>query len=255
MKKTLFDVSESGIATFTIDRPNRRNAIDYDVMDRLKEAIQVCKDNSLIKALIITGSGDKAFCSGGDLDVFHSIKTEQEAAIMLMKMGRILYELLTLEKPTVAVMNGVAVGGGCEIAAACDIRIGSEHSRMGFIQGNLGITTGWGGGSILFEKLPYNQALSMLQTAKLYSAQEAKELGFLQYIALHEERMEKAYEVLEEAVQKPLQVLSSYKQIVKRKWEQSNLWDRINVEILTCAKLWDSEPHHQAVEKFMTKSK
>ncbi|WP_110112937.1 enoyl-CoA hydratase/isomerase family protein [Bacillus sp. CGMCC 1.16541] len=255
MEKTLFSVADNGIATFIIDRPQRRNAIDYDVMNDLEKALQICKDDQSIKALIITGSGDKAFCSGGDLEVFHTIKTEEEATVMLMKMGRIVYELLTLEKPTVALINGTAVGGGCEIAAACDIRIGSNHSRMGFAQGNLGITTGWGGGAILFEKLPYHQALTMLQTAQLYTAQEGKDFGFLQYITNYENLTEKADEVLKEMIQKPTPVLVAYKQVVKRKWEQSNLWDRIRIEILTCAKLWESEPHYLAVEKFMMKSK
>lgn len=110
MKPYLLEEREQGCLLFTINRPEKRNAINFDVMDGLSEAINRTKKPG-VKALIITGAGEDAFSSGGDLSIFHQLKTEEEAYGMLSKMSNILYRLLTLPKPTIALINGTAVGG------------------------------------------------------------------------------------------------------------------------------------------------
>ena len=132
--------NEDGIMTFTINREEKRNAINYAVMDGLKEVITYIKNHDDVRFLVVTGAGEKSFCSGGDLSEFHSLETEEEAFGMLNKMGQILYDLATLPVPTIALINGTAVGGGCEIATACDFRLIASHAKAGFIQGSLAIT-------------------------------------------------------------------------------------------------------------------
>src|SRR4051812_19543202 len=105
---------QSGILLFTIKREEKRNAVNYAVMDGLKAAVERAKKDD-VRVLAITGEGEQAFCSGGDLSIFHALHTEREAYNMLAKMGDVLYKLATLPKPTVALLNGPAVGGGCEI--------------------------------------------------------------------------------------------------------------------------------------------
>lgn len=170
---------KDGILTFTIDREEKRNAVNDEVMNGLKQVIKHIKENRDVRFLVVTGAGDKAFCSGGDLTEFHSLKTAEEAFGMLSKMGNILYELATLHVPTIALINGTAVGGGCEIATACDFRLVASHAKCGFIQGTLAITTGWGGGTYLFERgLRHDRALKMLIDAKPYTAQQLYEIGW-----------------------------------------------------------------------------
>lgn len=147
-------------------------------MDGLETAIHMAGKKS-VKALAITGEGDQAFCSGGDLSSFHNLKTESKAFGMLSRMAALLKKLLFLRKPTIAILNGTAVGGGCELAAACDYRIAKAGIKAGFIQGTLAITTGWGGGSIIMEKMLPANAMRMLMEAKLYTEEELKELGFI----------------------------------------------------------------------------
>lgn len=168
-----------GILTFTIDREEKRNAVNDEVMNGLKQVIKYIKENEDVRFLVVTGEGEKAFCSGGDLSEFHSLKTAEEAFGMLSKMGNILYELATLHVPTIALINGTAVGGGCEIATACDFRLVASHAKCGFIQGTLAITTGWGGGTYLFERgLRHDRALKMLIDAKPYDAQTLYDIGW-----------------------------------------------------------------------------
>ncbi|MGM0844490.1 MAG: enoyl-CoA hydratase/isomerase family protein [Bacillota bacterium] len=252
MEDYLLEKTEKGILVFTINREEKRNAINYEVMDGLQKAIDEATADDDIKLLVITAAGGKAFCSGGDLDIFHGLKTEEQAYSMLRKMGDILYQLATLPKITAALVDGSAVGGGCEIAAACDFRAARKDVKMGFIQGRLAITTGWGGGSLLMEKIMYGDALSLLGTAELYSAGELQEMGFVNYL-LEKADVPSLVQNMESFLNKDVNVLTAYKLSVKEKWESVNLYERIDKEIRQCAKLWEKEEHHRAVDKFLSK--
>ncbi|MFS0778750.1 enoyl-CoA hydratase/isomerase family protein [Neobacillus sp. 3P2-tot-E-2] len=242
---------EKGYLLFTITRSEKRNAVNYDVMQGLTEAISLMNDPT-IKALVITGEGDQAFCSGGDLSVFHQLQTKEEAYGMLSKMSHILYSLATLTKPTIALLNGTAVGGGCELAAACDFRLAREGIRAGFVQGKQAITTGWGGGTILSEKLPAARSMMLLMEAEIQTAEYLKEAGFIDqvysnnYISACETFMEKLLAV-------DLKVLESYKMMWILKWEENKLRERIEKEVRNCSVLWESESHHEYVQNFISK--
>ncbi|MEA3318822.1 MAG: enoyl-CoA hydratase/isomerase family protein [Bacillota bacterium] len=235
---------------FTINRPDKRNAIDYDVMNELKSAINQVRENQDIRAFIITGSGNQSFCSGGDLSVFHALHTKEDAYSMLSKMGGILYDLMTLPVPTVALINGTAIGGGCEIASACDQRWALTHAKLGFVQGRLGITTGWGGASMLMEKIPHASAIKMLTSAKTYTASEAVELGFIQKVVPFFEPQS-----LQEEIAVSSAVLRSYKKSFISRWEQTALKERMLAEIEQCSVLWEQDEHHDAVKAFLESKK
>ena len=243
-----------GILTFTIDREEKRNAVNDEVMNGLKQVIKYIKENEDVRFLVVTGEGEKAFCSGGDLSEFHSLKTAEEAFGMLSKMGNILYELATLHVPTIALINGTAVGGGCEIATACDFRLVASHAKCGFIQGTLAITTGWGGGTYLFERgLRHDRALKMLIDAKPYDAQTLYDIGWA--MRVFDGPKEEALEAFIEDMKKiHPSVHRAYKDIELRKWRERNVYGRVMEEIKLCAKLWESEEHEKAVERFLSKS-
>ncbi|MDR6998015.1 enoyl-CoA hydratase/isomerase family protein [Neobacillus niacini] len=243
--------SEKGYLLFTITRVDKRNAVDYDVMEGLSKAIHLAADPD-VSALVITGEGEKAFCSGGDLSVFHMLEKEEEAYFMLSKMSKILYSLLTLPIPTIALMNGHAVGGGCEIAIACDFRLARKGIKAGFIQGKQAITTGWGGGTILAEKLLTPLSMKLLMDAEVQKAERLTEIGLID--ALYEnDPIKECESYLENLLSKDKAVLQSYKQIWIRRWEETNLQERIEKEVQNCARLWESETHHHYVKMFMNK--
>ncbi|WP_053366095.1 enoyl-CoA hydratase/isomerase family protein [Bacillus sp. FJAT-27245] len=243
---------DGGILLFTIEREEKRNAINYEIMDGLQRLIKEAHGEG-IKAVAITGAGDRAFCSGGDLAEFHTLKTKGEALTMLSKMANILYSLLTLPKPTVAVLNGTAVGGGCELASACDFRIAKKGIKAGFIQGKQGITTGWGGGSILSEKMAGSHAMRLLMEAEPLPAEELTAAGFIDEI--FESDTEKAAIVfLSKMVRHETGVLEGYKRVWAAKWKATKLKDRIESEVDFCSTLWESEAHHRHVAEFLKRS-
>ncbi|KGR73794.1 enoyl-CoA hydratase/isomerase family protein [Ureibacillus sinduriensis] len=244
-----------GVITFTIDRAEKRNAINDEVMEGFKKVITYIKEHNDVRFLVITGSGEQAFCSGGDLSEFHFLKTEAEAFGMLSKMGNILYDLATLHVPTIALINGAAVGGGCEIATACDFRLVASHAKCGFIQGTLSITSGWGGGTYLFERgLRHDQALKMLIESKKYDAQLLYEMGWA--MGVFEGSKEQALEAFIGDMRNiHPDVHRAYKEIELRKWKEKNMYERVMEEIRLCAKLWESDAHNEAVARFLNKTK
>ena len=120
------------------------------VMVGVEEFNEQVKIEYAIHVAVLTGEGNEAFFAGGDLSEVHKLRTAQETFPILSSMADLLYKLSTLPMPVIALVNGVAVGGGCEIAMACDYRLISSKAKAGFIQGTLSITTGWGGATLLF---------------------------------------------------------------------------------------------------------
>ncbi|MDM5295562.1 enoyl-CoA hydratase/isomerase family protein [Peribacillus simplex] len=242
-----------GIMKILINRPEKRNAVNYQLMDELKSILSKAAHDDEVKLLVLTGAGSEAFCSGGDLSEFQDLHTEEEAFTMLSKMGEILYTLAVFPKPTFALINGSAVGGGCEIATACDFRLAKSGAKLGFVQGTLGITTGWGGASLLLEKIPEQKALKLLLDAKIHKAEEAKEFGFVDEIV--GEGLDGWEKFAEDFLRHETGVLMAYKRLLVHKWEYSGLRGRMDAEIRECSKLWASDEHHDAVGRFLNKKK
>ncbi|MGM9925266.1 MAG: enoyl-CoA hydratase/isomerase family protein [Bacillus sp. (in: firmicutes)] len=241
-----------GVCTLSINRIEKHNAINFGLIREFGRRLDEARMDDEIKLVVIRGAGEKAFCSGGDLSEFHALKTEVEAYGMLSQMGEVLYKIATFPKPTIAYINGVAVGGGCEIAAACDLRVAHHQARMGFVQGNQGITTGWGGGTLLTERISQDGALRMLWSAGVITAEEAKIAGFISEIIDVDQDIER---YVQDFKDKQSGVLQAYKQILVRKWERTDVKKRMEEEIAVCAKLWESDEHHAAVAEFRNRRK
>lgn len=248
MEKVKLNI-ENEIAWITLNRPEKRNAIDYDVIELFNEKLDIVHRNHGAKVVVITGTGDEAFCSGGDLSVFHRIHTKLDAEDMLLKMAKVLHKLFFFPKPTVAYLNGTAVGGGCEIATACDLRIASKNIKLGFIQGKLGITTGWGGSTYLMERVNNQEAFHLLMTADPFDATTGIKNGFVQNICDKEN-----FEVwLSTLTKQSLGVLMAYKQRLLARYDSERIFKRVLDEIEDCSTLWESPEHHEAVQRFMNK--
>lgn len=249
MEKVLYAV-ENNIGWITINRPEIRNAVDFDVMELLDQYIEEAQKNESVKILIITGQGSQAFCAGGDLRAFSALRTEKEAYRMLSKMGEVLKSLFFFPKPTVALLNGTAVGGGCELAAACDMRIASANVKLGFVQGTLGITTGWGGGTYLLERISKIEALDMLWGAGKMTAKQARDKGFLQYVIRDGDLKLECAKYLRRFTDQSVDVLEAYKRVYLNSLPRQEIISRVEDEIKGCAKLWEADSHHQAVSEF-----
>ncbi|TQR17830.1 enoyl-CoA hydratase/isomerase family protein [Psychrobacillus vulpis] len=240
---------------FEINRPTIHNAINAEVMEGFKQFINQIKTNNSLKIGVITGAGEKSFCSGGDLSVFHQLKTEKESYRMLSETAKVLYEVATLPIPIIALINGTAVGGGCEIATLCDYRLVKKDAKCGFIQGKLAITSGWGGGTYLLEKgMRHDHALQMLTEAVPYPSDHLLAIGWATEV-FEGEKLDALQKFIEKMIVPHATVLQAYKMQAIRKWEQTKLYDRIMEEVAACSILWEQEIHHDAVNTFLKNKK
>ena len=181
---------EGKIAIFTINRPRAFNAIDVETWQGLNDSMADFRDDPELWVGIVTGTGDKAFCSGADIkDTLPYMKEHSEWLWPAApKYG------LDLWKPLIAAINGVALGGGLEIALACDIRIASENARLGTPEVTLGIMPGWGATQKLARVIPRAKAAEILFTGKPIDAQEAYRIGLVNKVVPQEELMPTAKE-------------------------------------------------------------
>lgn len=243
---------QNGIATFMINRPKRKNAISTEVADGLELFLNEVERDAEIFYAVITGS-EGTFCSGGDLAEYQSLLTAEEAHPMLNRMANLLYRLAILPVPVIALINGTAVGGGCEIATACDYRLMSREAKAGFIQGTLAITTGWGGATLLYEKEGrHDRLFKLLSEAKLHKADEMHALGWATEV-YEGDAEESLQQFLSQLSKIQPSVHRAYKKVAIRKWEENLLLARMLEEVKLCSELWEDEAHHEAVAKFLGK--
>lgn len=161
----------------TIARPQRRNALDTATMTQMAATIDALAQDSAVRALIVTGEGQDAFCSGGDLDDLSHRLSVEDAAQMTALMGNALLALERLPFPVIAAINGYALGGGSELALACDVRVIDQTARLGFIHLRRGLIPGWGGGQRLLRTVGYARAFELLMRAQPLDADEIAKLG------------------------------------------------------------------------------
>ncbi len=177
MKYVQIDL-QNDVAVLKIHRPEALNAMNLDVISELSRAIDLISVDQGIKVLIITGSGERSFCAGADIsymvdiDAVTAEKYASSAQSMLNKIEK-------MEKPVIAAINGFALGGGCELALVCDLRLASENAKMGQPEVTIGIPPGWGGTQRLLRIIGPAKAKEMIFTGKMISAQEAESIGLV----------------------------------------------------------------------------
>jgi 3-hydroxypropionyl-coenzyme A dehydratase len=244
-----------GIGHIRFHRPEVRNAVNLRMMDELEEVLREWREDDAIKAVMLTGDRH-AFVSGGDLSEFHRLTREEEIYPVMARMGRLLLELQDLGKPTIAAVEGTAVGGGCEIAVSCDFRLASDRARFGFIQVRLGITSGWGGGTRLLSLLKRSDALYLLLTGEVIDSETALRIGLVDRVfPSGEEFAGAAWDFAERVASAPLGVIREYLAIANRvRRGGMSRHEMAELESRSCARLWETPEHRTAVEAFLKKS-
>lgn len=170
---------DDGLAVVTINRPHARNAVAPATMGELEDALDAAAG---ARALVVTGAGDRAFVSGGDLKELTAIRTEDEAQAMALRMRRVCDRIAAFPGPVVAALNGHALGGGAEVAVAADVRVAADGVRIGFTQVNLAIMPAWGGLERLAEIVGRGRALLLAGTGRVLDAVEAERLGLVDQV-------------------------------------------------------------------------
>ncbi len=174
----LFEADEAGIALVTVNRPDKRNALSGAVVGELKDAFERIARDRHIRAAIVTGAGDKAFVAGADIGELAALSPP--AAREFSSRGQQIFRAIeTSSKPTVAAVNGYALGGGLELAMACSVRFASENARFGQPEVKLGIIPGYGGTQRLPRLVGRGRALEMLLSGEPITAAEAHRIGLV----------------------------------------------------------------------------
>lgn len=248
-KLVVHEAKDYGV--ISLNRPNKRNAISLQMASELRSALNSMKAAE-IPFLVIKSTGDDVFCAGGDLRDLHAEMNESEALEKLSVMKEVLYEIVTFPVPVICLLQGSALGGGCELATACDIRIAKAGTNFGFVQSNLGILPGWGGGAILYEKIQPSFALNWLTEGEMYPANYLLDNNWIQKVAPIDDWYNEAA-ILQNYTSKSIAQMQFLKAQFLGSFQIEQLSKKMSQESARCASLWASEKHRAVLEQFYNK--
>ncbi len=197
MYQTLLTDLQDGTLVVTINRPDKLNALNKDVIEELGKVLDEVYTNADIKSMILTGAGEKAFVAGADISEFTSLDAAGGAALAKKGQDLVFNKIENSPKPVVAAVNGFALGGGCELAMSCHFRIASENAKFGQPEVNLGLIPGYGGTQRLTQLIGKGKSMELMMTADMIGADEAKALGLVNHIAPLAELLAKTKEILQ----------------------------------------------------------
>ena len=199
--RNLIHQLEDGILTITVNRPEKLNALNVETLDEIKITFQNACENQEVKGIIITGAGSKAFVAGADISELADI-TEYNAR-KFSENGQEIFEKIEMcPKPSIAAVNGYALGGGCELALACHIRVASDNAKFGLPEVSLGIIPGYGGTQRLTQIIGKGRAFELIMTGDMISAQQGKEIGLVNHVTTQDQLIPKCKEILKKIIEK-----------------------------------------------------
>lgn len=250
---TIIFEEQNGVATITINRPKSLNALNSEVFHELTPLLESIAQKEEIRVLIITGAGEKAFVAGADISELAELNALQGK--YFAKTGHeCLGKLQELQIPVIGAVNGFALGGGLELALACDFIYASENSKFGLPEITLGLIPGFGGTQRLARIVGKNIAKEMIFTGKTISAEEARELGIVNKIFAHENLMTEARKTAESIAAKGRVSLNAAKESVNRGVEV-DLITGCNIEIDAFGLCMASEDAREGTTAFLEKRK
>ena len=232
-----------------IDRPRSRNALSRKTLAELGGAFTHHAADGALKAAVLTGAGEAAFAAGGDLKELVHLRSAEDAGHLFDIADQALGAIRRFPVPVIAALNGVALGGGAELALACDFRIAAPHARVGFIQGQLGLSSGFGGGTDLMRLLGPSRGLAHALNAEILDAHQAHALGLIEEVAQRGETLERCVErFLHPLARLTPQVVRAFKAMALAEREGEPLARRREIEREWFVRTWPSEAHWTAVE-------
>ncbi|WGH74536.1 enoyl-CoA hydratase-related protein [Tenacibaculum tangerinum] len=243
----------NGLATITINRPKKLNALNKATIEELHNAFKALEEDTTIKVIIITGSGEKAFVAGADISEFAHFSVE-EGGLLAKKGQEILFDFVeNLSTPVIAAVNGFALGGGLELAMACHFRVASDNAKMGLPEVSLGVIPGYGGTQRLPQLVGKGKAMELIMTAGMISADEAKEAGLVNHVTSQEELMPLAEKIASKIMRNSSVAISAAIKAVN-----ANFKDGVNgfeSEITEFGNCFGTEDFKEGTNAFLEKRK
>lgn len=250
------------VALVTINRPNKLNALNADVTSAMKEMVAWAETEDLVRCIIITGAQPlepeegrrakpNAFVAGADITEFLGAGSEE---ITVKFTDNAIEALWNMSKPTIAMVDGFALGGGLEVACSCDIRIASTRSKFGTPEINLGLIPGYGGTQRLVSLLGYGKALEMVYTGEMIGAEEAQRIGLVNHVVEANELKQKALDMACLIATKSSNTLRVAKETLRSALDEG-LTEGVATEAKAFANLFDSEDKEIGVKAFLNREK
>ena len=244
-------VEQGSVTLLKVSRPEQRNAIDFATMDELEEVLTLLEKDESLRVLVLTGGGE-TFVSGGDLKDFQVLVTAEDGRRMAERMGAILTRISCLPVPVIAALNGPAVGGGTEVALACDLRVAATNAYFSFRQVTMGIMTAWGGAPRLLALLGFSRSLYYLLTAERIPPEQALQMGLVQCVTPEGQAVAGALEMARQIVSQPPLAVRAIKRTLRHMMGVP-FEAAAAVEVQEFGEVWASEDHLEAVNAFFAK--
>ena len=243
---------EENILTVTVNRKEKLNALNWTVFTDLDRMITEVEENSEIKAVIITGAGEKAFVAGADISEFSGLSSGE--GMDLARRGQeVFFRIENSTKPFVAAVNGFALGGGCELAMACHFRVASENAKFGQPEVNLGLIPGYGGTQRLVQLIGKGRAMELLMTGNMIDAQTALQFGLVNYVVSSETLLEKTKSILQQINTKAPLAISKCISAANAVFDQTK--NGYTVELEAFGDCFDTDDMKEGAAAFMEKRK
>ena len=252
-QEVLYEVTD-GVATITINRPAKYNALNSAVVTTLRDFFKKAEEDNSVRTVILTGAGEKAFAAGADISEFKG--KDSKTVRPLAENGQELCKYIeSMAKPVIAAVNGFALGGGCEVAMSCDIRYASSNAKFGQPEINLGLIPGFGGTVRLARLVGLGVAKELVYTGDQIKADEALRIGLVNKVFESVEDLRNGVtELATKLVTKPGVAMKLAKQSLNNTWE-TPLKDNLKFEVDVFCKTFDTEDKVEGVDAFLNKRK
>ena len=243
---------EGAVAIVTVDRPDAMNALDRPTLEELRDRLRELAKDSEARAVVLTGAGDRAFVAGADIKYMSGLGVDEARAWGALghEAGRLLE---TMAKPTIAAINGFALGGGCELALACDLRYASTKAKLGQPEINLGIIPGWGGTQRLARVAGLGFAKDLVLTGRVVDAEEALRAGLVHRVVEPDELLPRTLETATLLAAKSPVALASAKAALNRALGGAEHTRALNDEASDFAGLFASDDAKEGLTAFAEK--
>ena len=241
------------VLTITINRPKQLNALNSETIKELGLALKAAEDTAAVKAIILTGSGEKAFVAGADIKEFADFSIEEGKKLSTDGHDRLFNLLENLTTPVIAVVNGFALGGGLELAMSAHIRIASDNAKLGLPEVSLGVIPGYGGTQRLAQLIGKGRAFELIMTAGMIGAEDAYRMGLVNHITTQEELMPLANKIASRIARNSTVAIASAIRSVNAQYAEGV--DGFQKEIEEFGKCFGTDDFKEGTTAFLEKRK
>ena len=242
-----------GVCIVKINRPSKLNAMNVDVAKEIISTFKELDKDDSVRVIILTGEGDKAFSAGADIEYMSKISPDESE--VYAKLGQeVTATIENVTKPTIAAVNGYALGGGCEVAMSCDIRIASDNAKLGQPEVTIGIPPGWGGTQRLMRIVGIAKAKELVFSGKMIKASEAKEIGLVNNVVSQESLMEEAMNMAKAIAANASLAVHMSKSAINT-GRNADLDTGLSVELLAWRNCFSDPEREKRMTDFVNKSK